>query len=126
MRIKQLSLILLLSMCVASCTKYDHVEKEPSLLLIVSDDKGELLSGAIVILYDNYDNWFLGDDPVQAGVTDNAGRVTFEDLEEKVYYFDVSWNDLRNYPAGIYRLENSLARGYVKTVEVSLYKYGSL
>ena len=113
----------LLALLFCSCSKDEHIDKEPSMSVTVTDEQGSKLPGAVVVLYDNYHDWWETINPVHAGITDENGEVLFEDLQEIVYYFDAYYaEEWWNYPTGIYRTENPLQKGYLKKVAVTLYE----
>lgn len=120
---KTLLLFSLLSLMLSSCSKDEHIEKEPSLRLIVTNESGEKVVGGVVLLYNDYHDWYETMNPTHSAITNEDGEVYFENLEEVVYYFDASYaEDHMNYPRGIYRTKNPLMRGVLKTVNVIIYK----
>ncbi|NDV56930.1 hypothetical protein [Bacteroides sp. 519] len=113
----------LLTTLFISCSKNEHVSKAPSLRLIVTNESGEKVVGGVVLLYNNYHDWYETMNPCHSGITNKDGEVLFEDLEEVIYYFDASYaEEYMNYPQGIYRTENPLTEGVLKTVNVTIYK----
>lgn len=113
----------LLALCFCSCSKDEHIDKEPSMMITATDESGAKLKGAVVLLYDNYHDWYEGTNPLRAGLTNENGEALFEDLDETVYYFDIYHSEtFWNYPKGIYRTENPLQRGYLKKIAVVLYE----
>lgn len=116
----------LLALCFSSCSKDEHIDKEPSMILTVAEESGNALKGAVILLYDNYHDWYEGTNAVRAGLTDENGEVLFEDLDEAIYYFDAYHSETYwNYPLGIYRTENPLQKGVLKKIAVVLYEYNT-
>lgn len=122
---KYSTLLVLLVLAFCGCAKEIHVPPAPSLLVIVSDETGGRLSGAVVLLYKEYADWFNMENHVDAGVADDNGEVLFEDLKENVYYFDASYDDCYwNYPQGVYCTESPLKTGYRTKVRITLHEEG--
>jgi len=107
----------------SSCSKDDHIDKEPSIVISVSNENGDKFSGAVVLLYDNYHDWYEMTNPVHAGVTNENGEILFENLQETIYYFDATYSETHwNYPLGVYRTEQPLKKGIQKNVSVVLFE----
>ncbi|WP_295940655.1 hypothetical protein [uncultured Alistipes sp.] len=120
---KYLFLLCLCALALVNCSKDKHIPAAPSMVLTVTDEAGNKLKGAVALLYEDYHDWFSMDNPIAAGVADEQGEILFENMDEKVYFFDVTYDDTYwNYPEGIYRTENSLKKGYRKKLSVILYE----
>lgn len=72
------------------------------LRIFVRNDLGNLVEGAAVTLYSSEEDYNKSENPVaETQITDSKGRVTFKDVEPKVYFVHVEKGDLNNYGGGI-------------------------
>jgi len=72
------------------------------LRIFVRNDLGNLEEGAAVTLYPTEEDYNQSQNQVaETLLTDSKGRVTFKDVEPKVYYVHVEKGDLNNYGGGI-------------------------
>lgn len=77
-----------------SCRKIDT---PPMLELTVVNTEGQSVSGVMVGLFDDLDQWGMLENPVQAWrETDVDGKVLFAGLREEIYYFYADADSLSN------------------------------
>lgn len=87
-------LALLLAFMVVSCIK---TETLPQLEIVVLNESGAKVTGAMVALFDNQEEWSKMKNPVQAWrMTDADGKVVFVDLKEIIYYIYVRYDGKDN------------------------------
>ncbi|ADR21267.1 hypothetical protein MATR_11040 [Marivirga tractuosa] len=73
-----------------------------NLRIVIQDDLGNIQEGATVTLYGNKDDYRKSENPVaDAQVTDKKGRVTFKDLEPKVYHVHAEKGKMNNNNLGV-------------------------
>ncbi len=86
--------MMLAVMGLSSCTKIDML---PQLELSVVNIEGQAVSGVIVGVFDQQDEWSMRENPVQTWrETDDNGRVLFIDLQEQIYFFYADGDTLNN------------------------------
>ncbi len=82
-----------------SCNKTEYIDYPPQLRFSVIDEQGRMVSGACIILYSTYDDWWSMQNPIDSALTDNKGTYLFKNLQEVYYFFDVAKGDsLKNTP----------------------------
>jgi hypothetical protein len=73
-----------------------------NLRITIQDDLGNLQEGANVTLFANNDDYRSGENAIAGPEkTDDKGRVTFKDLEEKVYFVNATKGDMNNNMLGV-------------------------
>jgi uncharacterized protein (DUF2141 family) len=73
-----------------------------NLRITIQDDLGNIQEGATVTLYGNKDDYRKSENPVMdSQVTDDKGRVTFKDLEAKIYHVFAEKGDMNNNNLGV-------------------------
>ena len=73
-----------------------------NLRITIQDDLGNVQEGATVTLFNNNDDYRSGENAVAGPQeTDSRGRVTFKDLEEKVYFVYATKGDMNNNMLGV-------------------------
>lgn len=73
-----------------------------NLRIVIQDDLGNIQEGATVTLYGNKDDYRKSENPVtDSQVTDKKGRVTFKDLEPKVYHVHAEKGKMNNNNLGV-------------------------
>ncbi|WKV12459.1 carboxypeptidase regulatory-like domain-containing protein [Marivirga harenae] len=73
-----------------------------NLRIVIQDDLGNIQEGATVTLYGNNDDYRKSENPVaESQVTDKKGRVTFKDLEPKVYHIHAEKGKMNNNNLGV-------------------------
>lgn len=73
-----------------------------NLRITIQDDLGNLQEGATVTLYESNDDYRKSENPVQQSqLTDNKGRVTFKDLEPKIYHVHAEKGTMSNNGLGV-------------------------
>ncbi len=73
-----------------------------NLRIVIQDDLGNIQEGATVTLYGNKDDYRKSENPVaEPQITDKKGRVTFKDLEAKVYHVHAEKGKMNNNNLGV-------------------------
>lgn len=72
-----------------------------SLKITIRNDLGNIESGVTVILYANQEDFKKEQNPVQQGITNQKGVVTFKDLEAKAYFVAAIKGDMNNNGLGV-------------------------
>ncbi len=73
-----------------------------NLRIVIQDDLGNIQEGATVTLYGNKDDYRKSENPIaDPQVTDKKGRVTFKDLEPKVYHVHAEKGKMNNNNLGV-------------------------
>ncbi len=73
-----------------------------NLRIVIQDDLGNIQEGATVTLYGSNEDYRKSENPVaDSQVTDNKGRVTFKDLEPKVYHVHAEKGKMNNNNLGV-------------------------
>jgi len=73
-----------------------------NLRIVIQDDLGNIQEGATVTLYGNKDDYRKSENPIaDSQVTDKKGRVTFKDLEPKVYHVHAEKGKMNNNNLGV-------------------------
>lgn len=83
--------------------KAEHTQLfKTNLRIVIQDDLGNIQEGATVTLYGNKDDYRKSENPVaDSQVTDKKGRVTFKDLEPKVYHVHAEKGKMNNNNLGV-------------------------
>lgn len=71
------------------------------LRVTVLDGLGNFTPDVQVTLYQSETDYQNSKNPVQSGTTDKKGRITFEDLQPKVYFVDARKDDMNNNGEGV-------------------------
>lgn len=79
----------------------EHQLLPTKLRITVIDGLGNPAEGATVTIYGSKEDYTGSENPVQTGVTDSKGRITFKDLEPKSYFIDARKNDMNNDGEGV-------------------------
>ncbi len=75
---------------------------DTNLRITIQDDLGNTQEGAVVTLFDNNDDYRSSSNPVAGPiVTDKKGRVTFKELEAKIYYVYAAKEKMNNNMLGV-------------------------
>ena len=91
--VKVLSLTLML-VTVAACVRIDT---PPSLEITIVDSFNNVVSEALVALFDSQEEWALRENPIQVWkITDSFGEVQFLNLQEKNYFIYAEKGNLNN------------------------------
>jgi uncharacterized protein (DUF2141 family) len=105
---------ILLFVCFITCAAQILPTK---LRIQVRNNLGNLTEGVEVTLYGSEEDYNKEINPVtQTQITDKKGRVTFEDLESKVYFVLAEKGELNNYGGGI--LTDTLRAGRVNKTTI--------
>lgn len=73
-----------------------------NLRIVIQDDLGNTQEGATVTLYGSNDDYRESKNPVaESQITDSKGRVTFKDLEPKVYHVYAEKGKMNNNNLGV-------------------------
>jgi len=72
-----------------------------SLKINIRNELGNLESGVTVTLYANQEDFKKEVNPVQSGVTNEKGMVTFKKLQAKAYYVTAVKGDKNNFGLGV-------------------------
>ncbi len=73
-----------------------------NLRITIQDDLGNVQEGATVTLYGNNEDYRSSKNPIAGPEkTDSKGRVTFKDLEEKVYFVYATKGEMNNNMLGV-------------------------
>ena len=67
----------------------------------IVDELGNRVENATVTLYNSKEDYRAEENPVQTGLTDKKGTVTFKKLEAKVYFVHAYKGDKNNNFAGV-------------------------
>jgi hypothetical protein len=80
----------------------DNQFLKTNLRIVIQDDLGNIQEGATVTLYGNKDDYRKSENPIaDSQVTDKKGRVTFKDLEPKVYHVHAEKGKMNNNNLGV-------------------------
>lgn len=71
------------------------------LRITIVNDLGTQKEGVKVTLYGNGEDYHASENPVQEGMTDSKGRVSFKDLESKVYWVHAVKENMSNEGLGV-------------------------
>jgi hypothetical protein len=77
--------------------EYIDVDVNPQLEIIVINTEGNVVLGTTVKLFQSEEDLISKLGELQIKTSDSEGKVVFEDLEEKNYYFYAEKGDLNNY-----------------------------
>ncbi len=72
-----------------------------SLKINIRNELGNMESGVMVTLYANEQDFKKEENPVQSGVTNEKGMVTFKKLDAKAYYVTAVKGDKNNFGLGV-------------------------
>lgn len=72
-----------------------------TLKINIRNSLGNIESGVAVTLYANKEDFKKEENPVQEGVTNDKGMVTFKNLEAKAYYVAAEKGDMTNFGLGV-------------------------
>ncbi|HET8861547.1 SpaA isopeptide-forming pilin-related protein [Marivirga sp.] len=73
-----------------------------NLRITIQDDLGNIQEGAKVTLYGSEDDYRKSENPVaETQTTDKKGRVTFKDLEPKIYHVYAEKGSMNNNNLGV-------------------------
>jgi len=107
--------ILLFSLSACTKTEYVDIDVDPQLELLITDESAIPVGGADVILYDTEEDFLAGENALLSKSSDSNGRVLFEGLSEKVYYFFASKAEWNNYYE-VVTFENPLEKNEVRAI----------
>ncbi|MGB3182602.1 MAG: carboxypeptidase regulatory-like domain-containing protein [Cyclobacteriaceae bacterium] len=100
--------LILLTVMVAACTLTAFTSVNSSgifgtgLRITVIDELGNPVEGAVVRLFESDEDYKASENEVdEAQVSDDKGRVTFKELESRVYYIDARKDKMNNNGAGV-------------------------
>lgn len=80
-----------------SCkNEYSYKDNKPQMEIVIKDQTGQLVQGAIVTLYLLQNDWNQKVNAVQTLTSDSKGTAMFTELDEKVYYFLAEKGALNN------------------------------
>ena len=101
----------------SGCTKKEYVEVDvaPQLEIMVTDISDDPVSGAAVTLFETESDFYENENPVKTSVTDAAGKVLFEELNETIYYFYAEKGDLNNFYE-VMTFNDPLSKNEIKTI----------
>lgn len=97
----------LLAITVIAFTFFHFTQKNEQFLktnlrITIQDDLGNVQEGATVTLYENEEDYRSGENQVaEPQVTDSKGRVTFKDLEDKIYFVNATKGEMNNNMLGV-------------------------
>jgi len=75
---------------------------DTNLRITIQDDLGNVLEGATVTLFANNEDYRSSSNPIAGPLlTDKKGRVTFKELESKVYYLYAEKGKMNNNMLGV-------------------------
>jgi hypothetical protein len=96
------SLFFILSVFLLTGTSFTASEVIPTSLKInIRNSLGNTESGVSVTLYANQEDFKKEENPVQQGLTDEKGMVTFKGLEAKIYFVAAEKGDMSNFGMGV-------------------------
>jgi len=72
-----------------------------SLKINIRNSLGNIESGVTVTLYGNQEDFKQEENPVQQGLTNGKGMVTFKNLEAKAYFVAAEKGDMSNFGLGV-------------------------
>lgn len=90
------SLFLFICLILISCGKTEYLDNAPQLEIHVTNQQGQIVSGATVSLFSNEDDWKQSKGIIYLTQTNANGSALFEELEERNYYFLVEKEELNN------------------------------
>lgn len=100
--------LILLTIMVAACTltAFTSVNSRgifgTGLRITVIDELGNPVEGAVVRLFESDEDYKASENDVdEAQVSDDKGRVTFKELESRVYFIDARKDKMNNNGAGV-------------------------
>lgn len=82
-------LLILASVCIFTSCVNETPDIPPMLTLYITDPNGRPYVGAVVDLYNTSDAYEQAEFPILTGVADSRGVVTFTNLHDIVYWFDI-------------------------------------
>jgi len=89
-------IIILFAVVLSACTKTEYEILPPQLEIIVTDTNKKIISGVLISLFLNQEDWEQELNPVYTGLTDNSGSIVFENLDEQIYLFRAEKEELNN------------------------------
>lgn len=117
MRHKNLFILSIFMLIFIGCEKKEYVDVAPQLKINVIDEIGNKVEDATVKLYETEQDWLDSTNVIRTKTTNNDGVVLFKNLEEKIYYFFVSKDNLNN-KMTIATHENTLKKNECRTFNV--------
>jgi uncharacterized GH25 family protein len=91
--------IILLAIVLSSAARITPLPTNVKITIV--DELGNSVEGATVTLYNNKEDYRAEENPVQTGLTDKKGIVTFKKLDAKVYFVHAYKGDKNNNFAGV-------------------------
>ena len=100
--IKLLSTFILALLVFSQFTIKEEQLFDTNLRITIQDDLGNVKEKALVTLFASNEDYRASNNPVAGpSLTDKKGRVTFKDLEAKVYYVHAEKGDMNNNMLGV-------------------------
>ncbi len=103
----------------SSCEKTNYEDNLPAFEITVLDETENVVPGAMVSLFLTQEDWENQKNPVITQSTNELGKATFNDLDEKVYYFFAEKNRATNALEVSY-LELPLEINKMKTITTTI------
>ena len=72
-----------------------------NLKITIRNELGNLESGVTVTLYANQEDFKKEENPIQQGVTNEKGVVTFKNLQPRAYFVSAEKGDMSNFGLGV-------------------------
>ena len=91
--------LFLFSLSVTGAITYELLAT--SLKINIRNELGNVESGVTVTLYQNKEDFKKEENPVQSGITNEKGMVTFKKLQPKAYYVTAVKGDKNNFGLGV-------------------------
>ena len=99
---KMILLAAVIAIAALSSFTFERGLFDTGLRITVLDELGNRVEGATIKLYESDKDYRASENEVaEAQVTDEKGRVTFKDLESKVYFIDARKGNKNNNGAGV-------------------------
>ncbi len=93
---KNISIILLLSLALSNCTEDTKLDNKPQLEITILDEAKESVSDAIVLIYDTSEDLAAQNNVIFHAKSNSEGIALITNLEERSYYFYIFKGELTN------------------------------
>jgi hypothetical protein len=114
---KKTVIVISFALILIKCSKeVIYIDNEPQLEVIVVNAQNEHIHNADVTLFITEDEWREKVNPVSRRNTDIEGKVLFQNLEERIYYFYAQKDTLNN-TLGVSYFVTPLKKNEIRVVE---------
>ena len=96
---KKLILSLLFGVLLSNCAKTEYIEVDvkPKLEILVTNSENIPIIDAIVTLYKSEEDFSSEQNAIESSKTNTDGKILFQELDERVYFFYINKGELNNY-----------------------------